>query len=73
MEPSGVEPSGIEPARDVRRNPGSRRHPHFARGPLAATLAAAGIGYAHASDPGAHREPPEGGRHDGLGSPFLRG
>ncbi len=30
---------------DVRRFPGSRRHPHFGRAALAATLAGAGIGY----------------------------
>jgi uncharacterized protein (DUF488 family) len=30
---------------DVRRYPASRRHPHFAREPLAAALAAAGIDY----------------------------
>ena len=30
---------------DVRRHPGSRRHPHFAREALAATLAAAGLRY----------------------------
>jgi uncharacterized protein (DUF488 family) len=30
---------------DIRRFPGSRRHPQFGRGALAAPLAAAGIGY----------------------------
>jgi uncharacterized protein (DUF488 family) len=36
---------GIAALADVRRHPGSRRHPHFAREALAAALAAACIGY----------------------------
>jgi len=36
---------GIEAIADVRRHPGSRRHPHFAREALAASLAARGLGY----------------------------
>ncbi len=43
---------------DVRRFPGSRRHPQFNGETLAATLAEAGIGYRH--------EPDLGGRRDGL-------
>lgn len=39
---------------DVRRYPGSRRHPQFSRDALASALAAAGIEYAH--------EPGLGGR-----------
>lgn len=37
---------GIEAIADVRRHPGSRRHPHFASDALAASLAARGLGYA---------------------------
>lgn len=36
---------GIETIADVRRYPASRRHPHFAREPLAAALAQAGLAY----------------------------
>jgi uncharacterized protein (DUF488 family) len=36
---------GIEAIADVRRFPGSRRHPHFASDALAATLPAHGIAY----------------------------
>jgi len=45
---------GIELLVDVRRFPGSRRHPQFSRDALAAALAAAGIDYMH--------EPRLGGR-----------
>lgn len=44
---------------DVRRFPASRRHPHFAREPLAATLSAAGITYVHEPDLGGYRGTPE--------------
>lgn len=46
---------GIARVVDVRRYPASRRHPQFARDALAAALAAAGIGYEHASDLGGRR------------------
>lgn len=45
---------GIEVLMDVRRFPGSRRHPQFSRDALAASLAAAGVEYVH--------EPRLGGR-----------
>ena len=35
----------LDTVADVRRFPASRRHPHFAREPLAASLAARGIAY----------------------------
>src|SRR6185295_11962972 len=38
---------GVEEIADVRRFPRSRRYPHFNETPLAASLAAAGIGYRH--------------------------
>jgi len=40
--------AGVETLIDVRRYPGSRRNPQFNRGPLAETLAVAGIVYRHA-------------------------
>jgi uncharacterized protein (DUF488 family) len=49
---------------DVRRYPGSRRHPQFSRDALAATLDGAGIEY--------HHEPRLGGRRDPVpGSPNV--
>ena len=40
---------------DVRRFPGSRRHPQFGRDTLAAAVESAGIGYAHAAELGGRR------------------
>jgi uncharacterized protein (DUF488 family) len=48
---------GIETLIDVRRFPGSRRHPQFSREALAASLAAAGIAYVHEPDLGGRRQP----------------
>src|SRR5215218_1468431 len=45
---------GVRTLVDVRRFPGSRRHPQFSRDALAASLAGAGIQYVH--------EPGLGGR-----------
>jgi uncharacterized protein (DUF488 family) len=47
---------GIELLVDVRRFPGSRRHPHFGSAALAASLAEAGIAYAHAEALGGRRD-----------------
>jgi uncharacterized protein (DUF488 family) len=44
---------------DVRRYPGSKRHPQFNRETLAETLAAADIDYYHAPDLGGRRESTE--------------
>jgi uncharacterized protein (DUF488 family) len=49
---------------DVRRYPGSRRHPHFNREALAERLAAAGIGYRHTPDLGGRRVGPGADRPD---------
>jgi uncharacterized protein (DUF488 family) len=40
---------------DVRRFPGSRRHPQFNQAPLAAAVEAAGIAYRHAAELGGRR------------------
>lgn len=45
----------IELLIDVRRFPGSRRHPQFGSAALSASLAAAGIAYAHAEPLGGRR------------------
>jgi uncharacterized protein (DUF488 family) len=42
---------------DVRRFPGSRRHPQFSRDALAGSLGAAGVAYEHEPDLGGRREP----------------
>ena len=47
---------GIELLVDVRRFPGSRRHPHFGSAALAASLAEAGIAYDHAEALGGRRD-----------------
>ena len=47
----------IDAIADVRRFPASRRHPHFAREPLAAALAARGIAYAWLPALGGRRDP----------------
>ena len=46
----------VEVLVDVRRWPASRRHPHFAREPLAAALERAGIGYRWRGDLGGFRK-----------------
>jgi uncharacterized protein (DUF488 family) len=63
--------NGIQLLVDVRRFPGSRRHPQFGRDALAASLADAGIAYRHeealggrrASDPAAGPSPNTAWRH----------
>lgn len=46
---------GVETLVDVRRFPGSRRHPQFNQGPLAAALERAGIAYRHEVELGGRR------------------
>jgi uncharacterized protein (DUF488 family) len=46
---------GVELLVDVRRFPGSRRHPQFGSAALAESLKAAGIGYRHAEALGGRR------------------
>ena len=47
--------AGIGTVVDVRRYPGSRRHPHFGREPMEAWLAEAGLGYRWLPDLGGRR------------------
>lgn len=58
---------GIELLVDVRRFPGSRRHPQFGSVPLAASLAEEGIGYVHAEALGGRRS------SDASGGPSPNG
>ena len=46
---------GIDRVVDVRRYPGSRRHPHFGSDNLRISLAEAGTAYRHAADLGGRR------------------
>ncbi|MBW3554002.1 MAG: DUF488 domain-containing protein [Gemmatimonadetes bacterium] len=48
--------NGVRVLVDVRRFPGSRRHPQYNREELARTLEGAGIGYRHEEDLGGRRE-----------------
>ena len=50
-----LDEAGVRTLVDVRRYPGSRRHPQFNRDALAATLERAGIGYRHAAELGGRR------------------
>jgi len=49
--------NGIQRLADVRRYPGSRRHPHFSRESLSRSLADAGIEYVHMPSLGGRRQP----------------
>ena len=48
---------GISLVADVRRFPGSRRHPHFGQAALAQLLDTAAIGYLHLPELGGRRRP----------------
>jgi uncharacterized protein (DUF488 family) len=59
---------------DVRRYPGSRRHPQFGREALAGALAAAGIRYEwHGEALGGRRSRSPGSRHTALRQPGFAG
>jgi uncharacterized protein (DUF488 family) len=65
---------GIDTLVDVRRQPGSRRHPHFGREALAAALDAAGIEYRWEGEAlGGRRRPRSDSRHAALRSESFRG
>lgn len=59
---------------DVRRFPGSRRHPHFGRDALAASLPEHGIAYDFRGDVlGGRRTPSPSSRHGAWREPAFRG
>jgi len=64
---------GIESLADVRRFPGSRRHPQFEREALRRLLAAEGIGYDHFPALGGRREPRPDSRNTGWREAAFRG
>jgi uncharacterized protein (DUF488 family) len=63
---------GVRRLVDVRRYPGSRRHPHFSREALAPALADAGIAYLHAPELGGRRTPAAGSANDAWRSASFR-
>ncbi|HEX2167856.1 MAG TPA: DUF488 domain-containing protein [Longimicrobiales bacterium] len=63
---------GIRRLIDVRRYPGSRRHPHFSRESLQRTLPAQGIAYEHAPALGGRRTPAPDSVNDAWRSASFR-
>ena len=57
--------AGVEVIADVRRYPGSRRHPQFGADALAASLGDAGIGYEHFPELGGRRSVARDSPNDG--------
>jgi uncharacterized protein (DUF488 family) len=64
---------GVERLVDVRRHPGSRRHPHFARKALEQGLSAANISYVHEPDLGGRRKPHPDSAHTAWENEQFRG
>lgn len=58
---------------DVRRFPGSRRHPHFAAEALAASLPEHGLAYVHLPALGGRRSRLEGSPNGGWEHPAFQG
>ena len=63
----------IEVVADVRRYPGSRRWPHFAREPLAESLAVRGLGYEWFPELGGRRAPHADSANTAWRSAAFRG
>ena len=64
--------AGIRTVVDVRRFPGSRRHPQFGREPMATWLADGGVAYRWLEALGGRRRPVEGSPNVALRNPQLR-
>jgi uncharacterized protein (DUF488 family) len=69
---SVLEAHAIEVVADVRRFPGSRKHPQFGSAALAESLAARGIDYAWLSRLGGRRRGESGPQHEGWRNPSFR-
>lgn len=65
--------NGITDIADVRRFPGSRKHPQFNPEPFERALAADGIGYAWLPELGGRRTPLEDSPHSVWRNPSFRG
>ena len=64
---------GVDAIADVRRFPGSRRHPHFGRDQLEPFLTANGIHYAWMPELGGRRSPAKDSRNTGWRVAAFRG
>lgn len=64
--------AGVDEVVDVRRFPGSRRHPHAARDAMARWLPQAGLSYGWDERLGGRRRPTAGSPHTGLRHPSFR-
>lgn len=65
--------AGVELVADVRRFPGSRRHPQFGSEALASSLADAGLGYEHLPELGGRRPVNPDSPNDGWRVAAFRG
>jgi uncharacterized protein (DUF488 family) len=65
--------AGVRAVADVRRFPGSRRHPQFGRDAFAAALHEAGIEYAHLEGLGGRRSVRPGSPNGGWREPSFQG
>jgi uncharacterized protein (DUF488 family) len=65
--------AGVGTVVDVRRYPGSRRHPHFQREAMAGWLAEAGVGYRWLPALGGRRRPVPDSPNAALRNPQFRG
>jgi uncharacterized protein (DUF488 family) len=68
-----LERAGVQVLVDVRRYPGSRRHPQFSREALAAVLSGAGLEYRHEPRLGGRRNPVPGSPNVSWRSASFRG
>ena len=64
---------GVTRLGDIRRYPGSRRHPHFSRESLEQTLPSHGIDYIHFEDLGGRRSPAKDSRNAAWENEQFRG
>jgi uncharacterized protein (DUF488 family) len=64
---------GIELIADIRRFPGSRRHPHFSIEVFERSLSERGIGYRHLPRLGGRRRPAESSPNGGWQNASFRG
>jgi uncharacterized protein (DUF488 family) len=64
---------GVGRLADIRRYPGSRRHPHFSRESLERSLGEVGIDYIHFEDLGGRRTPSKTSRNMAWENPQFRG
>ena len=65
--------SGVKRLADIRRFPGSKRHPHFSREALSRSLPDAGIEYVHVPELGGRRDARHDSPHTALRSDSFRG